>query len=54
MKIYSKKEFALLVGVSEQTLVIWHNKEKLVADKTPSGKLIYKEKHYKKFLGEGG
>lgn len=52
IQTYTTSQFAQLVGRSERTLYAWANKGWLVPDKDFTGKNVYTESHYNKFLSE--
>ena len=48
-KIYKAKEFAELIKVTVATLQIWDKKGILKAKRTPTNRMFYTEKQYKKY-----
>lgn len=50
-KIYKPKEFALMVGVTVQTLQRWDKEGKLKAYRNPKGRRYYTDSQYREFRG---
>jgi DNA-binding transcriptional MerR regulator len=48
--IYKPREFAKLLGVSVSTLARWDKSGWLKANKTPSNRPFYTDKHYDEFI----
>ena len=49
-RLYTKAQFAQMIGVSPQTLTRWHKQKKIVAYQGYSRKMYYSGEHYINYL----